>query len=102
MGPDDTWTPEQQNAERAALRERVLESMGIIAVVLVVVALALTASGCAQILRCPDAKIDVLETESARYYVFDEPNWQRALATFRGLWEGSCSIEPPAPKGDRV
>lgn len=47
MDNDDTWTPAQLKAERAALRERVLEGFAIIGVVLVLVALVLTASGCA-------------------------------------------------------
>lgn len=47
MDSYDTWTPAQLKAERAALRERVLEGFAIIGAVLVLVALVLTVSGCA-------------------------------------------------------
>lgn len=47
MTEDDTWTPEQLKAERAAVRGRVLEGLGIVMVVLVLVGLLLTATGCA-------------------------------------------------------
>lgn len=45
MSPEDTWTPEQQKAERAAVRERVLEGLAIVAVVLVLICVSVAVSG---------------------------------------------------------
>jgi len=93
LNDEDTLPPFrsiEERDERARMRP-----WAIVAWLVVLVLAGLILAGCAPLPKCPIASIEMIEVEGRKFYVFDQANWTRAVATYRGLSEGSCALSKP-------